>query len=165
MLAMRVAFIVLLTVAAALGGGSQPATRRGGQGDVFIFPYFLNNGEAGVYLAVSRDGLLFEGVNGNKPILPAPDWPRNRLTRDPSIVHQDGLFHMVWTTDWGSRSIGYASSPDLVTWSEPRRIDVWGAAGLGVINTWAPEVHWDPERREFFILFSSTLESELFDGD
>jgi hypothetical protein len=131
---------------------------------MFIFPYFLGNGEGGVCLAVSQDGAVFEGVNGNRPILPAPDWPGNRLTRDPSIVYQDGVFHMAWTTDWGSRSIGYAQSKDLVTWSEPRRIDLWGGAE-GVVNTWAPELQWDPRTQEFFILFSTTLTSELEDGD
>ena len=111
---------------------------------VFIFPYFQSNGETGIFLALSRDGLNFEPVNDNRPILPAPQWRGNSLTRDPSILFHDGTFHMVWTTDWGSRSIGYAQSQDLVTWSEPRRIDLWGEAA-GVVNTWAHELHWDPQ--------------------
>jgi len=131
---------------------------------VFIFPYFQSNGETGIFLALSRDGLNLEPVNDNRPILPAPQWRGNGLTRDPSILFHDGTFHMVWTTDWGSRSIGYAQSKDLVKWSEPRRIDLWGGAA-GVVNTWAPELHWDPQAQEFFILFSSTLKAELEDGD
>jgi hypothetical protein len=34
-----------------------------------------------------------------------------------------------------------------------------------VLNTWAPELHWDPEEREFLILWSSTTRAELEDGD
>ncbi len=146
-------------VAAATGarGAARPPM-------VFVFPYFLDNGQDGIYLALSRDGVNFMAANEGRPILDAPLWEGEWLTRDPSIIHHDGMFHMVWTTGWWTRSIGYASSKNLVTWSEPRKIDIWREA-KGVKNTWAPELHWDPQEREFFILFSSTLENELEDGD
>ncbi len=132
--------------------------------DVFLLPYFLGNGETGVYFAYSRDGLKFQWLNDGKVVLPAPKWGDESLTRDPSIVYHDGLFHMVWTTSWNSRSIGYAHSKNLRQWSEPRRIDIWRGF-TGVKNTWAPELHWDPEEREFLILWSSTTFAELNDGD
>ena len=167
-------FAILLALATALvggcsAGGAGSDTRDGAQAAAFVFPYFQSNGESGIFLAISHDGMAFDGVNGNAPIIPAPDWPGENLTRDPSILYRDGVFHMVWTTGWWTRSIGYASSTDLVNWSRPRRIEIWAGADesvrSGVKNTWAPELHWDPQKREFFILFSSTLESELFDGD
>ena len=133
-------------------------------GDIFLLPYFLGNGETGVYFAFSRDGLKFEWLNGGKVVMPAPPWGDESLTRDPSIVYHDGTFHMVWTTNWNSRSIGYAYSKDLVTWSEPKKIDIWGDR-QDVRNTWAPELHWDPEKKEFLILWSSTTLPELNDGD
>lgn len=132
--------------------------------DVFLLPYFLGNGETGVYFAWSRDGLKFEWLNDGKVVMPAPPWGDESLTRDPSIVYHDGTFHMVWTTSWNSRSIGYAHSEDLVTWSEPKKIDIWGDR-LDVRNTWAPELHRDPEKKEFLILWSSTTLAELNDGD
>jgi hypothetical protein len=35
-------------------------------GDVFLLPYFLGNGETGIYFAYSRDGLEFEWLNDGK---------------------------------------------------------------------------------------------------
>lgn len=132
--------------------------------DVFLLPYFLGNGETGVHFAYSRDGLKFEWLNEGKVMMPAPKWGNESLTRDPSIVWHDGLFHMVWTTSWNSRSIGYAHSRDLREWSEPKKIAIWGDR-KDVRNTWAPELHWDPEQEEFLILWSSTTPTELNDGD
>ena len=131
---------------------------------VLLLPYFLGNGETGVHLVWSRDGLEFQQCAGGRPVLPAPNWPGENLTRDPSILYRNGVFHMVWTTSWSSRSIGYASSPNLVDWSTPKKIDVWGGR-TDVKNTWAPELHWDPERNEFLILWSSTITAELEDND
>ena len=42
------------------------------EGEVFLLPYFLRNGETGVYLTYSRDGFKFDWLNDGKPILPAP---------------------------------------------------------------------------------------------
>ncbi len=131
---------------------------------VFLLPYFLGNGETGVYLTWSRDGFKFDWLNLGKPVLPAPQWPGENLTRDPSILYHDGVFHMVWTTSWASRSIGYASSQDLLHWSQPRKIDIWSDRE-DVRNTWAPELHWDPGKNEFFILWSTTTLTELNDTD
>lgn len=130
----------------------------------FLLPYFLGNGETGVYLAYSRDGLNFKWLNDGKVIVPAPSWPKENLTRDPSIIYHEGVFHMVWTTSWGSRSIGYAHSKDLVNWSVPKKINVWGNF-TAVKNTWAPELHFDPEKNEFLIIWSSTTLEELNDND
>lgn len=131
---------------------------------IFLLPYFLGNGETGVYLTCSRDGLTFDWLNEGEPVLPAPDWPGENLTRDPSILFHDGVFHMVWTTSWESRSIGYASSADLVDWSMPKKIDIWRDR-TDIRNTWAPELHWDPEEQEFLILWSTTTDEELTDDD
>lgn len=132
--------------------------------DVFLLPYFLNNGETGVYFAYSHDGYHFAWMNQGKVVMPAPLWGDESLTRDPSIRYHDGLFHMVWTTSWNSRSIGYASSKDLLNWSAPTRVDVWGDR-QDVKNTWAPELHWDPAEQEFLVLFSTTTLDELNDND
>ncbi|WP_417394673.1 glycoside hydrolase family 43 protein [Gimesia chilikensis] len=131
---------------------------------IFLLPYFLGNGETGVYLAFSTDDLHFNWLNEGKVVMPAPKWGEESLTRDPSIVYHNGKFHMVWTTSWKSRSIGYASSKDLLHWSEPRKIIVWQESD-GAKNTWAPEIHWDPEQQEYLILWSTTLETELNDQD
>ena len=119
-------------------------------GEVILFPYFKDPGTQGVFLMASRDGLTFEHLNGGRPIFTVPE----SVTRDPSIVRgPDDLFHMVWTS--GAKSIGYANSPDLVSWSEPRTIPVWEPDD-NVINTWAPELFYDDVEEEFLIVWAST---------
>jgi len=75
----------------------------------FGFTFFRNNGEAGVYLAVSDDGRTWREVNGGQPILvPAVG---GKLTRDPSVcVGPDKRYHMVWTTSWKDNGFGIAHS-------------------------------------------------------
>ena len=144
-----------------------PSTTRGEEPrpqEVFLLPYFLGNGETGVYFAASRDGLKFDWLHDGKVVIPAPPWGDESLTRDPSVVYHDGTFHLIWTTSWNSRSIGYASSQDLVHWSTPSKIHIWGDF-TEVRNTWAPELHWDSDQKEFLILWSSTTFAELNDGD
>jgi hypothetical protein len=156
----RCALSLLIAVLSLVSAGRAAEKSR----DVFLLPYFLGNGETGVYFAVSRDGLKFEWLNNGKVVMPAPPWGDESLTRDPSIVFHDGVFHMVWTTSWNSRSIGYANSKDLVHWSQPVKINIWGDF-KDVRNTWAPELHRDPDENEYFILWSSTTLAELNDQD
>lgn len=153
-------FLILCSFLTPLPAAEKPDNTN----QLFLLPYFLGNGETGVYLAYSTDGLHFDWLNEGKVAMPAPKWGEESLTRDPSIVYHDGKFHMVWTTSWKSRSIGYASSKDLLHWSEPRKIVVW-QENDGAKNTWAPEIHWDPEQQEYLILWSTTLDTELNDQD
>lgn len=135
---------------------------------LFLFPYFQGNGESGVYLAVSRDGLNFRLANYGQPILDPPPWPGQNLTRDPSIIYHEGKYHMVWTSSWEGRVMGYASSPDLANWSNPKQITPFPQSLPKVdqpINVWAPELHVDPVIGDIFIVFSSTIPRELRDGD
>lgn len=152
-----------LTLALVCLAARSPA-QSAESGDVFLLPYFLGNGETGVHFAYSKNGLKFEWLNDGKVVMPAPKWNDESLTRDPSIVFHEGVFHMVWTTSWNSRSIGYANSRDLRDWSKPKKIDIWGDR-QDVRNTWAPELHWDPEQNEFLILWSSTTQAEFNDSD
>ena len=133
-----------------------------------LFPYFQSNGETGVFLAVSDDGLTFVDANGGRPIFTPPQWdayePVQNLTRDPSIVYHDGVFHMVWTSNWEGPVFGYAHSTDLLDWSEPKPVRPFpGAANPR--NIWAPEIDYDPVRDEFIVLYSTTLPGEFEDND
>lgn len=134
--------------------------------EVLLFPTFDSNGENGVFLLWSEDGLTFHSANEGRPIFTPPQWEEGQhLTRDPSIVYRDGLFHMVWTTNWNGRWLGYASSPDLKEWSEPRQVQPFPEGKEQPKNVWAPEVFWDHVAGDYKIVWSSTLPSELADGD
>lgn len=139
----------------------------GGEDAVFLLSYFKGNGETGVFLAASEDGLVFKDLNEGRPVfMMPPQWQGQNLTRDPSIVYHDGLFHMVWTSSWVGSCFGAATSSDLKRWSEPIRVEPfrnWPADDQPA-NTWAPEVHWDPVQKDYVILWSSATVKLESDG-
>jgi hypothetical protein len=124
--------------------------------DALLFSFFRKNGEDGLYLAGSKDGLIWTALNNDRPLL-KPEVGESKLMRDPSITRgPDGTFHMVWTTAWQGKTIGYASSTDLRHWSEQRAISVMPGEP-GVQNCWAPEVFYDERSREFVVVWASTI--------
>src|SRR5262249_40768357 len=79
----------------------------------YLFAYFKNNGEDGLHLAWSGDGLKWQALNNDMPFI-APAVGSQKLMRDPHVLQgPDGVFHMVWTTGWEGRDIGIAHSKDL----------------------------------------------------
>jgi len=81
----------------------------------YLFSYFVNNGEDGLHLLSSADGLRWSPVNGGRSLL----YPHvgSRLMRDPSIARgPDGTFHLVRTTGSWDNGIGIAHSKDLIEW-------------------------------------------------
>ena len=136
--------------------------------DVLLLTYFRNNGQDGVHLATSTNGLNFVALNDDKAIFTPPQWPGQNLTRDASLLYHDGKFRMVWTSAWKGQLFGYAESEDLVKWSEPRQVKPF-PEGLPADdqpdNIWAPEVHWEPLKHDYFILFASTTPRERNDED
>ena len=73
--------------------------------------------------------------------------------RDPSICQApDGTFHMVWTSSWTDRIIGYASSRDLIHWSEQQAIPVM-MHEPEAHNCWAPELFYDEPSETYYIFW------------
>lgn len=135
------------TEAVAAGGPS---------GGGYLLSYFKGNGEDGLHLAYSRDGLKFTALGGGRSYL-KPEVGRHKLMRDPSIVRApDGVFHMVWTSSWNDRIIGYAHSSDLIHWSPQRAIPVMMHEPKAR-NSWAPELFYDGASRRFVIVWSTTI--------
>jgi hypothetical protein len=145
-----VAKLVILLIVSGIAAAAKA------QDTVYLLPYFRSNGETGVFLAASDDGLTFRDLNNGQAIFAPPMWPNGDLTRDPAIaIGPDGTFHMVWTTHWWVKNIGHASSKDLKTWSEPQQIEVW-PADAKVANSWAPEIMYDEANKQFQIVWAST---------
>ena len=149
---MKKVLLVLSVLLAGCGNlAPAPATP-----DAYLFTYFTKNGEDGLHLAVSDDGYHWDKLNGGRSYL-TPKVGVSKLMRDPCIVRgPDGTYHMVWTSGWKENNIGYASSKDLVTWSEQKELKVM-AHEPGVLNTWAPEIVYDAKREEFLIFWASTV--------
>lgn len=69
----------------------------------------------------------------------------------------DGIFHLVWTSSWrGDKGFGYASSPDLLHWSEQRLIPVMQNEPT-TVNVWAPELFYDDETGDYIIIWASCI--------
>lgn len=125
-------------------------------GDVYMFSYFKNNGEDGLHLAYSIDGLKWEALKNDESFL-VPELSNDKLMRDPCIIKgPDGKFHMVWTISWTEKGIGYANSLDLINWSEQKFIPVMEHEKL-TKNSWAPELFYDKKNEQYLIFWASTV--------
>lgn len=123
---------------------------------VFLFSYFTGNGEDGLHLAYSEDGYTWKALADGASFL-TPTAGGDKLMRDPCIIRgKDGKFHMVWTVSWNEKGIGYATSEDLIHWSEQRFIPVM-AHEEGARNTWAPELFYDEDQDLYLIFWSTTI--------
>lgn len=126
----------------------------------YLFSYFVGNGEDGLHLAWSADGYRWEPLNGGRSYL-TPTVGESKLMRDPHLLRgPDGTFHLVWTTAWEGRTIGYASSKDLVNWSPQKAIPVM-AHEPEARNCWAPETAYDEKAREFVVFWASTVRGKF----
>ncbi len=127
---------------------------------VYAFSYFKGNGEDGLHLAYSEDGFSWQSLNDDRSFL-QPELSSDRLMRDPCIIRGgDGRFHMVWTVSWTDQGIGYASSDDLIHWSDQQYIPVM-AHEPGARNCWAPEVTYDAERGLYLIYWATTIQGRF----
>ena len=130
--------------------------------EVFLFSYFKNNGEDGLHLAYSYDGLNWEALNDDKSFL-TPELSKDKLMRDPcNIQGPDGKFHMVWTVSWEEKGIGYANSSDLINWSEQQFIPVMQHEE-STQNSWAPELFYDEEQEQYLIFWASTVSDQFLE--
>ena len=122
----------------------------------YLFSYFINDSKDGLHLAYSYDGLNWTPLNGGRSFL-TPAVGKDKLMRDPSICQSpDGTFHMVWTSSWTDRIIGYASSRDLIHWSEQQAIPVM-MHEPEAHNCWAPELFYDEPSETYYIFWATTI--------
>ena len=121
----------------------------------YLMTYFLNSSQdAGGRLALSSDGLKWQKYNNEASVITPT--VGSSLMRDPMIYFDKAtaLFHMVWTTGWSDKVIGYASSSDLKTWSKQTTIGV-GAKITSCACCWAPEIFYDDIKDSCMIFWST----------
>lgn len=124
--------------------------------EVYLFSHFRGNGEDGLFIAYSYDGLRWNMAGEGRSFL-TPAAGGDKLMRDPCIIQgPDDLFHMVWTVSWNEKGIGYANSADLVNWSEQRYIPVMEHEP-DARNCWAPEIFYDNDSEKYIIFWSTTI--------
>lgn len=123
--------------------------------EVLLFSYFKGNGD-GLHLAYSTDGYRWSALK-NDQIFLKPSAGQDKLMRDPCIIRgADNKFHMVWTVSWNEKGLGYASSQDLIHWSEQQYVPVMEHEPKAR-NTWAPEITYDKKTGEYMIYWATTI--------
>lgn len=146
--------------------------------EIYLFTSHREPALDGLHFLYSYDGLQWDSLAGvwlkpevgNKSPyynyltkkMEDPKYVPNSMMRDPSIVQgPDGTFHLVWTLAWsGEKGFGYASSKDLIHWSEQREIEVMTDSMTN--NVWAPELFYDDEDEYFYIVWSSSILPEKY---
>ena len=132
---------------------------------VYLFTYFTENGQDGLHLAWSADGYKWQALHEGKSFLTPKTGSKEKLLRDPCVARgPDGTYHMVWTSGWWEKGIGYASTKDFITWSEQREIPVM-AHEPTARNSWAPEIVYDESKGEFIIFWATTIPGRFGETD
>ena len=128
----------------------------------YLFTSFRGDGEDGLHFLTSEDGLKWTEI---PDAFLKPNVGKHKLMRDPSLARgQDGTYHLVWTTGWkDDQGFGYASSKDLVNWSEQRFIPVM-AHEPTTVNVWAPELFYDEPHDQFIVCWASTIPGKFPDN-
>lgn len=130
---------------------------------VLAFSYFVDNGQDGLHLLWSEDGLDWKPVCDGKSLLtPAVG---SKLMRDPCVVpDSDGNFQMVWTTGWWDLGFGYAKTNDFREWSEQKFVPI-NEKVTGAKNTWAPELTWEEKTKTWWIAWATTIPGKFPETD
>jgi hypothetical protein len=163
----NVACVLAIAVAGCAHRGPEPGRAPATDPPAYLFSYFTRNGEDGVHLAWSRDGISWLPINGGRSVInPAitgagrgwQEWNTTAaLMRDPSILRgPDGVFHLVWTVAWTDHGIGVAHSRDLIHWSEQSRVPVMEHEP-DALNAWAPDLFYDEKKDEFVIVWATSI--------
>lgn len=152
---LSITFLLLVTVKIITAQSSNP---------VYLFSYFKGNGEDGLHLAYSQDGFTWNALRHDSSFL-TPTAGKDKLMRDPCIVRgPDGTFHMVWTVSWNEKGIGYASSKDLINWTDQQYLPVMEHEA-GARNCWAPEIFYDARKKQYMIFWATTIPGRFAKGD
>jgi len=131
-------------------------------GKVYLFTSFHEPANEGLRMLYSKDGYHWKSIDS---VLLKPITGKDKIMRDPSMLQgPDGTFHLVWTTEWkDGNGFGYASSKDLIHWSEQLYVPVMQNEPT-VKNVWAPELFYDEEKQEYIIVFASCIPGRFEKG-
>ncbi|MBN2181276.1 MAG: glycoside hydrolase family 43 protein [Sedimentisphaerales bacterium] len=155
--------ISLILATGVLGNAGTSEKNETKTKENYLFSSFRGNGEDGLHLAYSHDGLEWIALNNDTSFL-KPE-VGTKLMRDPCICRgPDGTFHMVWTSGWWDKGIGIAHSKDLIKWSEQKWLGVMEHEPTAA-NCWAPEIFYDKESKKYIIYWSTTIPGRFPDTE
>ena len=121
----------------------------------YLFTSFYEPADKGLRMLYSYDGYKWNDLD---TVLLQPKVGNQKVMRDPSMVQSpNGTFHLVWTSSWrGDKGFGYASSKDLIHWSEQSFIPVMDHEPT-TVNVWAPELFYDKDQKRYIIIWASCI--------
>ncbi|MBL0268700.1 MAG: glycoside hydrolase family 43 protein [Chitinophagaceae bacterium] len=124
-------------------------------GKAYLFTSFHEPADKGLRMLYSFDGKKWNDLD---TVLLQPKVGEQKVMRDPSMIQdKNGIFHLVWTSSWrGDKGFGYASSKNLVNWSEQWFIPVMKHEPT-TVNVWAPELFYDDIRDQYMIIWASCI--------
>jgi len=130
--------------------------------NAYLFTSFHEPADKGLRMLYSYDGYHWNDLD---TVLLQPKVGNQKVMRDPSMVQgPDGTFHLVWTSSWrGDKGFGYASSKDLVHWSDEEFIPVMEYEP-STVNTWAPELFYDDTQEQYIIIWASCIPGRFEKG-
>jgi hypothetical protein len=150
--------LLALTFAASAAPkqSASPPPANLNKNSLWLFVGFKNNGEDGIYYAISPDGYNWTIANQDRPVFHQTS--PNGLMRDPFVQRgPDGTFHLVWTSSSNNPiTIGHCTSTDLINWTPSEPLDVL-ANEPAALNAWAPALYYEPNRKRWLIFWSSTI--------
>src|SRR5436190_1942468 len=128
----------------------------------YLFTSFKEPANEGLRILYSKDGYNWKRIDS---VLLKPLIGKDKIMRDPSMIQSpDGTFHLVWTTEWkGGNGFGYASSRNLIDWTEQQYIPVMQHEPT-VVNVWAPELFYDDEVQQYIIIWASCIPGRFEKG-
>lgn len=115
-----------------------------------------------LHYAISYDGLHWQPLNQNQPVLEVIANGQSGSIRDPFIGQGfEGQYYLLATNSswgWDSPCIFYASSEDLINWHHMRLVSITEQIP-GAKNAWAPEFVADPVRKDYFVYWTTSTSS------
>ncbi len=129
---------------------------------MYLFTSFHEPANGGLRMLYSKDGYRWKDFD---TVFLKPMVGKEKIMRDPSMIQgPDGTFHLVWTTEWkGNNGFGYASSKDLIHWSEEQYIPIMKTEP-DAVNVWAPELFYDQPQNRFVIVWASCIPGRFEKG-
>ena len=152
------------SAAAAVAGPREASAAN----SAYVFAYFTESpnqtaANYGLHLAVSTDGLNWQPLNQNNPVV-TPTAGTLGL-RDPFILRkQDGTFVILATdlngTDFSQNNqyLHVWDSTNLTSFTGYRRVRMHGLN----THTWAPTAFWDQARGQYGIVYSANNGTDVF---
>jgi hypothetical protein len=149
---MKKCIVILIAITALISCSKQ----------AYLFTSFHEPANAGLRMLYSYDGKKWNDLD---TVLLKPQVGNQKVMRDPSMVQgPDGTFHLVWTSSWrGDNGFGYASSNDLLNWSEQRFLPVMQNQPT-TVNVWAPEIFYDDVYKQYIIIWASCIPGQFDRG-